>query len=321
MKVRLLVLFILSFSVLCFSQTPVTMSADWQINNTLTGSCYAGCYNPATDHFLVSVAGAAVNIYSGSDGSDTATTLNVSSVPISGLGIFGMGATVDGVIYAYNDGDGGLYRWDNESAATATVALAGASFARTMDVHGTGVNTIIALIGSGISFPIDILGTTDGLTFTLLDQTAGIAKNGGAVNDALDKAWGTPDCPGAIPLHAIKSGGVWATESTVWLPPGAATGSTIMDYDDRGDILVACNPNTSPRTIIALDGTSGSLSASVDDTTVATNGVNCYGGLYIDKANGKVYYTQRGVAPDVNMGRLTYTPLLPTKALDWSVYE
>ena len=319
MKVKLLLLFFLCLSMLVFSQVTVIMSADWQINNALTGGCYAGCYNPATNHFLVSVAGTTIKIFSGTNGSDTSNTLNMTGVDVTGLGIFGMGATTDGVIYGYSDGPSNLYRWANESA-TATVAMAGANFSRTMDIYGTGVSTKIALCGSDVNTPIDILGTTDGLTFTLIDQTVAMAKNGCAVNSTLDKAWAAPDTQ-AVPTHAIKTGSVWALETTIWLPPAAATGSTIRDYDDAVDVLVACNPATSPRTIIALDGTTGALYASVNDSTVAANNVNCYGGVYIDKTGGKVFYTQRGLGADVNMGKLSYSATLPTKAQDWSVYE
>jgi hypothetical protein len=192
-----------------------------------------------------------------------------------------------------------------------------------MDVIGTGASTIIAICGSDVSQPIDILGTVDGLTFTRIDQTIGMAKNGCAVNATLDKAWAAPDTS-SDPTHAIKTGSVWALETTVWLPPATANGSTIMDYDDVDDVLVACNPSTTPRTIIALNGTTGALMASVNDTTCAANAVNCYGGVYIDKAGDKVYYTQRGIATPnthVNMGRLSYSAAPPTKAQDWSVYE
>jgi len=319
MKVKLLLLFFLGLSMLLFSQVTVIMSADWQINNALTGGCYAGCYNPATNHFLVSVAGTTIKIFSGTDGSDTGNTLNLTGVDTGGLGIFALGATADGVIYGYSDGPSNLYRWANESA-TGTSAMTGVNFERTMDVSGTGASTKIALCGSDVSTPIDILGTADGLTFTLIDQTLGMAKNGCAVNATLDKAWAAPDTQ-SDPTHAIKTGGVWALESTIWLPPAEATGSTIMDYDDVADVLVACNPALTPRTIVALDGTTGALMASVNDTTVAMNDINCYGGVYIDKTGGKVFYTQRGVGNAVNMGRLSYSAALPAKAQDWSVYE
>jgi len=112
-------LFILSLVIVALTgmgYAQVTLTVDWQSNTTLVGSCYASCYNPATNHFLVSEGGATVSILNGNDGTDTGTDLNLTGLTISGLGLFAMGASSDGAIFAFNDTDDTLVRWADESS-------------------------------------------------------------------------------------------------------------------------------------------------------------------------------------------------------------
>lgn len=297
-----------------FAQS-VTLTVDWQSNTTLAGSCYASCYNPATNHFLVSEAGSVISILNGNDGTDTGTDLDMTGLTVSGLGIFALGASSDGVIFGFNDTDKTIVRWANESAQGAIVATS-VAFARVMEVEGTGVNTRIALTGAATNGAIEVYTTSDGTNFTLLETAAaGIAKNGCALNAAGDVAWGAPDVPGLAPMRATKSGSTWTVDAA-FAPDALATGTTLMDYDDANNVLVVAVPGTTPDRILGLDGTTGTLLGQADITVSDAPSVNAYGGLTI--VGNKVYFIQRGNPnPGAQCGRLSYAV---TAVEDWNQY-
>lgn len=152
------------------------------IDNTQRGLAY----NPVTGNLLLvnRAGGLSINILDGMTGADLGTLSGVGS--LSGGTFAGnmIGVADDGAIYVGNlttDATGApgpfkIYRWANESAAAPTLAysgapLAGARIGDTLDVIGSGTNTVL-VAGYGSTPSVSgnnsfaMFTTSDGVNFT-----------------------------------------------------------------------------------------------------------------------------------------------------------
>ena len=274
------VILILGILTLCaFGYADLTMTLDFSYENTTFTNIAGGAYNFVTNKYYACDSddpAMPVSILN-SDGTDTGNGLNISGLTFGSLNIFSMAVDSAGVIYGGGNEiatDCNLYRWKNEADAAPTQqAPVGATFFRTMDVKGTGTDTIIVNTGNGDDGPFQIFGTSDGLSFTVLETVSGIGgfKHGITMNAAGDVVFGQEGY-GQEPVKAVKSGGTWSGELATFLPDNVVLrGPTNLGYWEDRDILFCLSgrgaSDTDPLDFLsAIDGTTGAFltSASLD---------------------------------------------------------
>ena len=85
-------------------------------------------------------------------------------------------------------------RWQwSDTTSAPVLAATPVQFTRNFTVHGTGVNTILGITGNGNHAIVDILTTSDGINFTIVESATPIAKSGHTFNAALTQLWGVGD--------------------------------------------------------------------------------------------------------------------------------
>lgn len=285
----------------------VTFEVAFDVLTNVGGPAYCNTYNPGDDTFLSVPLGQQIVALSGADGSLTGLSYNMTGVDLTGLGVFGLGAGPDGVVYGFSSNSLILHRWASP-AAEPTTAATGVQFTRNMTVHGSGIQTIVTTTGEDDFGRIDIYGTTDRLHFSLIDSVTGIAKNGHTIAPDLSMAWGTP----AQPLPIAKKrrvAGEWIPASR-WSPDPVSDGAGPLWYDPINGLLLG----TTPRTDIAwaLDAYTGELLGSVpltDDGYEIPSFNGAYGTSY--PGGGTFWFAQRGPDNTAHVGKLTYS--LPTR--------
>lgn len=319
---KLFVLPILALAAGGYAQVQMTSVLDTAVG--IGGNVSAATYTIADNKYLAT-SGTVINIHNGDTGAIEGQ-LDISTVSPApgGLGFFALTAGSDGSIFAYENGENDathkLYQWDNIADNTATEAASGIAFARLGYVIGTGNDTKVVLTGSGNSGPIYIYGTSDDVTYTVVDtvtSSVAVSKSAMAVSKDLTRTWAVGDTGTASTIKkAVKIGGTWTSDpsfviNTALNPPG------MIAYDDANNIVFAFKGTT----IHALHGnTGGSLG-----TLTVTNGVNAtpgYSGTYVDSVpgSGTAWFAGRGTtATNAVLQKITYT--VPTAAQDWSIYE
>jgi len=271
------------------------------------GSAFGNVYNPGDDTFLSVPDGQQIVALSGEDGSLTGLSYNMTGVDLTGLGVFGLGAGPDGVVYGVSSNSLILHRWASPAAAPTTAAT-GVQFTRNMTVHGSGIQTIVTTTGEDDFGNIDIYGTTDGLHFSLIDSVTGIAKLGHTIAPDLSMAWGTP----AEPLPIVKKrkvAGEWIPAPR-WSPDPVSGGAGPLWCDPINGLLLGITPRTD--IAWALDAYTGELLGFVPltDDGYEIPGLNgAYGTSY--PGGGTFWFAQRGPDNAVHVGKLTYS--LPTR--------
>lgn len=237
-------------------------------------------YNPVTNHLLVvnRTGGLSVNILDATTGADVGT-LNVTGVGGAGTGLFAgnmIGVADDGAIYMGNlttaagtNGNFRVYRWADEASAP-TVAfdaapLPGARIGDSLDVFGSGANTLIAA-GYGAAPAVEgansfaHLATSDGATFTgthvsiaTTPPNAGDFRLGITFQDS-DTVIGRQS---AVPANRLAR----------IVDVSGSTGTLIADYATEGNAYVGLDFATvEGKPLIALVNSANSAVAVYDIT-------------------------------------------------------
>ncbi len=244
----------------------VTLTLDWSYENTTPTNLISGSYNYVTDKFYACIwedLTTPVHIVDGSNGTDTGGELSSTGLTLGDLNVIGMCVTTDGVIYGGTNTDpDSLIRWANEAATPTEQGITDLQLTRCMDVLGTGVDTKIFVTGEDDMGDVDILTTTDGVSFSITDTTiAGLGKHGLAVAKTGDTVFVSMGYPGNLPTRCDKIVGVW-TLSTTFLPDtGDMNSPCPMGYWDEQDVLfvIDCLDAGSDDNIRALNGSTAAL--------------------------------------------------------------
>jgi hypothetical protein len=316
-----------------------TLSTDWSVSSSAIGSVRAAAYNPTTGHMLLSI-NTGVAIIDGNNGA----FLGLLSDPDGSIAIGSpMGICVDetGVIYMFSYyGSGYQYRWISESDPAPTITVpypSGMSVPRGFRTYGSELNTIMYQAGGtgGDDAVINILTTSDGSTFTILESTeVNAAKTGVAVCNSGNtlygfRPWGTNN-EGVTKWD--KLGGLWTKDMITFiadttLVPDSAVGPITgwgvdgdVDPDPNYNVVYMLSYYNAVTTfenvttwvssnIVAINATSG---AYIDK--LAVNGADhvClyYGGVGVDRVTHKIYWAARtnpSTSLCSNYGRMSYT--------------
>jgi hypothetical protein len=331
--------FILSLVILAmatFSQAALIMSLDFVYENTGVASVSGGCYNYVTDHYYVCEAYLTNGSILNNDGTDSGSDLDVTGMTFGSLGFWTLTVTSDGVIYGGSNYEpaGRLYRWANEAATPTEQDITGLAFSRCLACRGTGADTIIASTGTTDDSIVDILTTSDGVSFILSETTPGLTdvKQGIDIADGGQTIYGGEGYGGLVPMKYDKIGGVW-TQDTAFAPDTAHAFSPCpMAYWDGRDVLFCLNTrdsvgiNLDPDDLLALDGSSGQLLAK--EALGYNVGLYGYGDIQLNTSGtsgeGR-FICRNGASTGYLAGKFTFshpTPA-PITAADsvWGLYE
>jgi hypothetical protein len=302
-----------------------TLSSDWSVSSSAIGPVRAAAFNPTTGNFLISV-NTAVIVIDGDDGTILGP-LPASSITVSSP----MGICVDetGVIYMFDYGGSGyVTRWAYETDTAPiqqTPYPSGMGVPRGFRTYGSGVNTIMYQAGATGSLgdandgPINILTTSDGTTFTVVDATeASAAKTGATYSNNGNtlygcRPWGVVPIPQEGVTKWDKIGGVWTKDLSTFLVDTVKVGYAVVgDIDPEYNVLYVYNYSSEYNTIestsniVAMDATSAAV---ISELYIGTPGTY-YGGVDVDRVTHKIYWAAR-TAPSTgswsNWGRMTYT--------------
>ena len=107
----------------------VTFTRVFDAITDVGASAYCTVYNPGDDTFLSVPGGQQIVALSGTDGSLTGLSYNMTGVDLRYLGVFSIGAGPDGVVYGFTHGSPVLHRWASPTVAPTTAAT-GLQFTR-----------------------------------------------------------------------------------------------------------------------------------------------------------------------------------------------
>ncbi len=303
MKKTLFLAVFIAIAALSFAAI-TSITVDWSADVAgLTGSASFGSYNFATGHFLIcDYSAKTVRIANGTTGA-LLGTLNMTGVTYgTGLGVFAAAATSDGVIYGgcanVQNISGSdvetqeLVRWADEAAAPtqqvpAPLGTITMQFARTMDILGTGVDTIIATAGSNNGI-VTILTTTNGTTFAVTDATPDLLvtplptgqdiknsiKQSVALVPGMQKIFGSKADGAGYIAKQIKNGTAWETDPgfTNEDAYGTHEGLGMIAYAPGHDTIVGISyANTTAENIYVFDGTTGAENTALKTVLTGIN--------------------------------------------------
>ncbi len=340
-----IVLILALLSITAFAVAQLVMIKDYEVLTAdLGANVCTGGWNPSTNHHILVTAAtdAAPVIYNGSDGSDASSSLSMTglSATTSGLGIFALGCGPDGVIFGFYETTDDppvnyLVRWADESASPTDQAVADMGFVRAFDVHKTGTDTVIAVVGSVDYGPVYILTTTDGTTFAKTDEIADMAKNGVAVDDDLTVAYAA-QIAAIPPVKSYYDTGTssWVKDTVTWAPDavgddGASVGAIGLGYDATANILYGTGVYQRGGTgqiieydeVFALDGDTGATLGSI----VTDNNCEPYSNLDVSADGQTMYWQARSMATSTVgvLGKVVFPTPTPTPiaASSWDLYE
>jgi hypothetical protein len=329
------------FAVASYAQTYASFSitldyAIDQVDQNISG----GTYNFVTDHYLIcEYSAGAVSILNGSDGSDTSTDLNLTGLTLGSLNVFCISAADDGAIFGgsneVNTGDPfNFIRWPDEASAGADDLATGIQFPRTMAAQGSGVDTFVAVAGQDDNGFVQVLTTTDGVTFAITETTPDTSdnpalgiKHGVCIADDMSAIFGGEGYGGSYPGKLINAGGgTWVRDATFDPSDQTIAAPCPMDYDENWNLLFCVDsPATgSPEDFLhALNGTTGDV---VDSVTLGLDVGNYgYGRVDLDEANQVGYVVARnGTSDGAILAKFTYPEFVPPLAADqsiWALYD
>jgi hypothetical protein len=303
-----------------YAQYNVNLSVVLDASGTVGGAGYCNAYNPGDDTFLSSVSGYGIGVISAVSGVPTGASYNMTGQNIGGLAFFGITADTSGNAYGVNANSGALIRWANTTVLGATLAT-GCQFTRNMGAMGSGLSTVVMTCGGANTGDVDIYGTTDDITYYIIDSATGFAKSGFALDSTLTTAWGNPDTSNQL-NKVVKVGGFWVSENLAdggaWDKANTPSQIGPMGYDDVNGLILGCK--TDADTAYALDSVTGKTYGSVvlaDDG----HGLAGYNGGYVTNlaaGSGRFYLAQRSGTPaGYHVAILDYGV---TSVNDWTLY-
>lgn len=323
---RKIILVISLVAISMFSYAQFSMTIDWVYTNTTFSNISSGAYNFVTDHFYAldyDDAAQPVAILN-SDGTESGSGLDTSGLTLGTLNVFAICVDAEGVIYGgtNTEPDCSLIRWANESATPTEQTITGFLFPRTMDVKGTGTDTIIAVTGSDDNGPVQILTTTDGVNFTISDTTPGLTgvKHGIAISADGQTIFGSQGYLGNLPVRHDNVEGVW-TQSTLFSPPSDALNTPCpLGYWDERNVLFCLDTRATDDQLSALDGTTGALLGQLPTgVDIATYG---YGVIDLKPGaeDGEGRWIAR-ISGGYTCGKFTFSYPKPLAASNWALYD
>jgi hypothetical protein len=283
---------------------------------------YSATYVPVSDKYLIG-GPTAIQVFNGVTGANEGTLSNTGITP-SDLGFFAVTSDADGKIYAVEIGGADIWRWDSASDANPEkvygAAPDAALFARIGSTgSGSGPNINVAFTGSADDGPVQFF-KDDGTTFTFVETVPMTAKSALTINKAATIAFTTGDTGGAPINKWIKTGGVWAQDTTTWVPTRAGAGP--MAYDEINDVLFI-HPEVGGLAVYALDGTTGAEIGTAS-TVSQLNGTAGYNGAFISPAPqaGTLWMAGRAAGGDTNSAlyKWTYVYTPDARVADWTMY-
>jgi len=315
-------------SSMALGQATVTFdSVDFDADSANTGgSVFAGDFSKTEGVYLAcGNGGSEISYINEGTGvvADAAIdgTLDLTGITISGLGFFAVAVDEAGKIYAVQVDTGEMWTWDSTTDSPVQGAT-GVGFARTGEVVGTGANAAVYWTGSGDAGPTEVWTTTDGTNFTLTETIAGAdaeSKSALAVSPSEDELWAVPDVNSPI-AKAVKTGGVWAQETTTWAPTdGAASGP--LEIDPVNNVVFGTPMTGSADTVYALDADTGdTLGSTTFTTALFTTAGYCGDAVDSTSGSGTLWTAARGTDSDLIMQKFSYTYTPAGNVNDWSVY-
>jgi hypothetical protein len=307
-------------------------------NSTVTGSRGVG-YNPATGNLLLAT-GAAVRRIRSSDGVDIGT-MSVTGVSGGTRAINKVVPASDGVIWGCNLDTGAtlrIYRWANETAVPVLVydepVNGGGTAVREgddMDVIGTGLNTRIIVVGSGVTVVSKFTWDGTVLTRTVATPT-GVAFSGSGQQVQWDPSgdgsywWMTTSAANIYKYTAGNVGAIIGAVDTARQPFAitVAPENTADRWYSQGNGAIAggtANPVTAARKITG-GTTLGSKLFEYNYTALgAINAgsavANASGGgdVIHDNANHSVYI----LYVDNSLTKFTHPQLVPVELSGFSI--
>lgn len=297
----------------------VMFTNELDVATPIGGSVYSATYDPGSDQFLAGSPALDITTYDGTTGAPVGS-LDLTGITPGGLGFFALAAGSDGTIYAYENGAGDIWKWDDASDTAPTQAGTGASLYRVGHALGTGVDTLLVFTGTSDNGPAWIWDTADGDSFTIGDTVANASAKSAIAPNADGTVLYTVGDVGGLPINKIvNDGGTWVEDTDPWTAP--ALGGGPMVYDNENDILFVHPMVGTADTVLALDGTTGETIGQ-ETVTNATGTVTGYCGAFVvpDGAGGTLWMAARGAtASDLVMYKWTYA-IGATSVGDWDLY-
>jgi hypothetical protein len=288
-------------------------------------------YNAATGHILITDTDMdRIHILNSADGTDTGndltTTCTTPASYVAWLGPYGISCSSDGVIYlsAYVT-NFGVGVFSSESALTCDAASTTTNNSRGLKALDgvAAASQILYVAGNASGHPIDIMDTSDGLTFTAIESPAVFgdarygagpaATNTGGDGDTIIVCGSTTGAPRKFD----RAGGTW-TQDTNFAPTQIGNKCELVTDGVLGDIVFVAvfSGGADEDGIWCFDADDGTVLQSFDwDTAYGaqTNSGN-NAGIDVDPANKKIYFTADEFS---RYGRCSYDP---SSVEDWSLY-
>lgn len=282
-----------------------TYTLDWKNNTSsiVTADRMRNiAYNPKTGHLLIAVSAplpialdTGVYIIDAENGNILGILPNPAD-PWPDRTPYGLDVTEDGVIYATagfwtSEPEIRIYRWADEASAptiAASLSASEAAYIRSLRVVGTGTNTKIILSQQYDPQKVRILGTTDGLNFSVEDEFI-----------ATDKAYhGAEPWSHMTTIYTCRGGASdsyvykWNKTSGGWVEDPSWVNNTpfICDlslseaYNTLYGAWWDITQGIGPERIFVFNATNGS---TLSEITVGESGSSSVTGCYVHVYDGK----------------------------------
>lgn len=283
--------------------------------STRSANTFSATYVPVADRYL---SGQATKIETFDGTGNYAGDLNISGITPGANGFFGLVATDQGAIYAYEDGGDDIWRWSSVTD-TPTKVYDTSPFQRGGDAITIGTDLMIAFTGSAtlgnVDFFSDSFPFASG-SFTFNESVDLDSKTHLALGDLGNTIFTIGDTGGPLSKF-IKSGGVWVAA------PGWPTGILVagpVAYDDVNNIVFVFDMRSAGQKIVAFDASTGAIIGEdpVTNPSFTTAG---YAGSHIvpTAAAGTIWMAMRGPNAQINMYEWTYVKTT-TSVDNWSLY-
>jgi hypothetical protein len=300
-------------------------------------------YNPVTGHILVmDKAVPVIHIIDATTGAEILPAMDNSGLATGGNASFVMNlvrVSDDGAVYAANlenqvsAPDVNIYRWASESSSQTIVwhghpgtAGDGQRYGDTMDVRGSGTNTMIILGSRGtvaaLFRPTDASLSAFTATILTMDGPAGSAGNGVTfgVGNTFYSAFGTTSGTTTDPLRLFSFDTTAGTAKTIitYPQPPMPTGLAPMKMSPALNLLGAAAIKTGDAAYLFDVSQTASVPVMQDFKTLPTDNANGIFAGAVDFGYADAFYgTNRLFVMDCNNGIQVYAivtnaPAAPT---------
>lgn len=330
MKKSLLAVALAATTAMAAAQTSVTLTKvlDIQVPLNSTGMAMgSSTYVPDADKFIVGLRGAGgIEVYNAQTGAYE-TMMSISGITPAGLGIFGVVASEDGVIYGYEDGAKDLWRWGSISDPAPEKVYDTPAFARGGATGKVGSDIAIALTGSGNDGPVEFFSDTfpfSSTSFTFNESVGLEAKPALAMNNAGDVVFTVGDSLRPLQRWEKSTEGVW--NGPIWT---SEFNGGPLAYDNEHDLVFGLGTGGSTANMLMVyDGATGDLVGEIEvESTINSTPQLSGGWVTPTETGGTVYLSGPGPlsgtpASIYDANFYVYDYVAPESSVnDWSLYQ